>query len=63
MAPVPSLALELDAKTAWLRRPDACFWRNRDLQGGRQQCLLAGGGKTDLNGRHAGAKPTFKHVS
>ncbi|WP_258123299.1 hypothetical protein [Mesorhizobium onobrychidis] len=28
-------------------------WRNRDLQSDRQRCLLQGGGKADLYGRHA----------
>jgi len=27
-------------------------WRNRDLQNGRQQCLLSGSGNSHLNGRY-----------
>jgi hypothetical protein len=29
--------------------PNGDYWRNRDLQGGRRESLLPGGGNADLN--------------
>ena len=35
---------------------NVAYWRNHDLQNGRQQCLLSGSGNSHLNGRYAARK-------